>query len=112
MVETEARDWEANKRDAAMLLQGPKLAKALVDTGAEFDGGQLTTRVDLNESARDFLTWSQEAERTKKARARKRRVGLVALLSVITLVAVMELAGRSIGSKTRRKVNGMPSPSG
>jgi WD40 repeat protein len=93
VVETEARDWEANKRDAAMLLQGPKLAKALVDTGAEFepvrDGGQLTTRVDLNDSARDFLTWSQEAERTKKARARKRRVGLVAFLSVITLVAVI-----------------------
>ena len=83
-----------------------KLAKAIVDTGAEFepvrDGRQLTTRVDLNDSARDFLTSSEEAERTKKTRARKRRVGLVALLSVITLVAVdWSWRGRSIRSRTR-----------
>ena len=92
VVETAARDWEANERDVAMLLQGPQLAKAIVDTGADFepvrDGRQLTTRVDLNDSARDFLTSSEEAERTKKTRARKKRVRLVALLSVITLFAV------------------------
>ena len=37
VVETAARDWEANERDAAMLLQGAQLAKAIVDTGAEFE---------------------------------------------------------------------------
>lgn len=92
VVETAARDWEANKRDAAMLLQDPQLTKAIVDTGADFEpvrnGKQLTTRVDLNDTARDFLAASEAADRAEKARARKRRVRLVALLSVITLVAV------------------------
>jgi energy-coupling factor transporter ATP-binding protein EcfA2 len=93
VVETAARDWEANERDAAMLLQGPQLAKAIVDTGADFEpdrgGRRLTTRVDLNDSARDFLTESEEADRAEKARAKTKTVRVVALLSVITLVAVI-----------------------
>jgi WD40 repeat protein len=96
VVENAARDWEANKRDAATLLKDPQLTKAKVDTGAEFevdrDGMRLTTRVDLNDSARDFLTSSEKADRAEKARAKRKTVRVVALLSVITLAAVA-LAG-------------------
>lgn len=110
-LETAASDWDANGRNPAMLLQGGQLAKAMVDAGAEFvpvrDGGsasathprrltvptwrqrhRLTTRVDLNDSARDFLVASADADAAEKARAKKKTVRVVALLSVIALVAV------------------------
>ena len=109
VVETEARDWEANERDAAMLLQGPKLAKAIVDTGAEFEpvtGSEqsplgkwwhlrfatrwrrprkLITGVDLDDTARDFLQASAEADRAKRRPVPRRRRSAVFAVLVITL---------------------------
>ncbi|BBX72076.1 nSTAND1 domain-containing NTPase [Mycolicibacterium psychrotolerans] len=93
VVEMSAQDWEANGRDPAVLLLGLPLTKAIVDTGATFDpahkGRLLTTRVDLNDSAREFLAASEGSERAKRARVRTKRLGLVALLVVVTLVAVL-----------------------
>ena len=110
VVETAARDWAASGRDAAVLLQGGPLAKAMVDTGAELEavtysepatGGRpgrlkapqgwrrrrrLTTRVDLDDTARDFLEASADADRSRRARAKQKTVAVIAVLT-LALVA-------------------------
>lgn len=106
VVEMSAQDWEANGRDPAILLQGLPLAKAILDTGATFDpahkGRLLATRVDLNDSAGEFLAASEESERAKRARVRAKRLGSVALLVVVTLVAVL-FASWALDSKKHAK---------
>jgi WD40 repeat protein len=124
-VETAADDWEANQRHPAILLQGRQLAKAMEDTGADFEPvsrrestsndhprqlnvrrerRQLTTRVDLDDSARAFLEASAEADRVRIARAKRKTVAVVASLSVIALVAVVG-AGWAIYSQSLAKTS-------
>ena len=106
MVESAADDWVASSRDAGALLQGRRLTKAVVDTGAELNlvtksassrppenkrrlrlprwnrSRQLVTRVDLDEDGREFLKASIRADRAH----RHRRLSLIAAAAVILLV--------------------------
>jgi WD40 repeat protein len=114
VVENEAADWMAGGREAGLLLQGGKLTKAIVDTGAELEpvrdsvGGQtsgpkrlrlpglgsrqrrLITRVELNDEGRQFLEASIRTDRTRR---RRRRTQLAAVIAILALVAGAAVVG-------------------
>jgi WD40 repeat protein len=112
MIENAAHDWVDGGREATDLLDGGRLTKAMVDTDADFEpvaagtgpptderppavvprwrrGRTLTTRVDLNDTAQEYLLLSADADRARKTRAKQKRAGVMALLSVFTVVAVV-----------------------
>ena len=129
IVENAANDWEAGGRDSAALLQGRPLAKAMVDTGAELepvtaagepatDGHpsraaltgpwrhrrRLTTRVDLDDNAREFLEASADAEHSRRLRAKTKTVAIIATLAVIAATAVAGLY-RAHGLQGRAEIS-------
>ena len=113
VVENAARDWVASGRDVSALLQGRQLAKATVDTGAELqpvtvtDGrqaaerkrrvtlptwrprsGRLVTRVNLNDTGREFLEASMRADRSRRRRQMIRVASVMVVLALIAVTAV------------------------
>ena len=114
VVENEAADWAAGGREAGLLLQGGKLTKAMVDTGAKLEplrdniGGEtsgpkrrfglpglgsrprrLLTRVELNDTGREFLEASIRTDRTRRRRRIIQVAAVIVVLAVIALVAVV-----------------------
>jgi WD40 repeat protein len=113
VVENAANDWEASGRDEAALLHDRQLAKATVDIGAELepvtaDSGsssgrkrsptlqawwprhrRLVTRVDLNDTGRQFLVASIRSDRTRRRRRIIQVAAVTVVLAVIALVAVV-----------------------
>jgi WD40 repeat protein len=115
VVENEAADWVAGGRDAGVLFRGGKLTKAVVDTGAELEvvrdnaGGQtsgpkrrfgfpglasrqrrLVTRVELNDTGRQFLETSM---RTDRVRRRRRVMQMASIIAILTLIAGAAVVG-------------------
>lgn len=108
VVENAAGDWVASGRETSVLLQGRQLVKAVIDTGAELrltvPAGQphraarlptwsdrhhaLTTRVDLNDSGREFLDASIRADRTRRRNRLMQYAAVVVLLALISFIAV------------------------
>ena len=85
VVENDAAYWAAGGRDPELLLTGTKLTKATVDTGAELDGAtrrirvkvrpgfrsgqrRLVTRVELNDTGREFLESSMRVDQDHRGR--------------------------------------------
>ena len=109
IVENAGNDWAAGGRDVGSLLQGRQLAKAAVDTGAELEritkpsmqqrhwktpgwwpgGRRLVTRVDLNETGREFLEASIRADRARRLRRITQVAAVIAVLVLITAAAVV-----------------------
>ncbi len=99
VVENAANDWVAGGREVGALLHGPQLAKATVDTGAELTPmsdtqrrwrgpRRLVTRVDLNDTGREFLEASISTDRSRRRR-RSMQIGAVMLtLALFTGFAV------------------------
>jgi WD40 repeat protein len=113
IVENAANDWVASGRDQGTLLQGRQLAKATVDTGVELKAvttneanhsaaqarplatrlsgsRRLVSRVELNDTAREFLEASMRFDR---ARRRRRVTQVVAVIASLLLVTGAALAG-------------------
>ena len=113
VVENAANDWVASGRDTSALLQGRQLAKATVDTGAELQrpgstdervSGEpnrrvklpkwssrhrrLVTRVDLNDTGREFLDASIRADRSRRHSRMMQVAAVMVLLALITAIAV------------------------
>jgi WD40 repeat protein len=113
IVENAANDWVASGRDQGTLLQGRQLSKATVDTGAELKAvttneanrsaaqarplptrlsgsRRLVSRVELNDTAREFLEASMRFDR---ARRRRRITEVAAVIAILLLVTGAALAG-------------------
>ncbi len=95
VVENAANEWVAGGRDVGALLHGPQLAKATVDTGAELTPisdtprqwrapRRLVTRVDINDTGREFL---EASIRTDRSRRRRRIMQVGAVILTLALAA-------------------------
>lgn len=105
MVESEAADWEDADRDAALLLKGPKLTKAIDDTGAELSNRwfglpasssgrhRLVTLVDLTDTGHEFLEKSMRADRSHRGRERRESIRNGFFGGFFGLVGLMLLVG-------------------
>jgi WD40 repeat protein len=115
VVESAATDWAASGRDERTLLQGGQLAKVSVDIGAELEPvttskangssgrhrrwhpptwwpshRRLVSRVELNDTGREFL---EASIRNDRARQRRRRMQVVAVIVILALIAGAAVLG-------------------
>jgi WD40 repeat protein len=98
VVENAANDWAASARDDGALLQGRQLTRAAVDTGAELQAvdrtwprrHRLVTRVELNDTGREFLEASM---RTDRARRRRRVLSVAAVIAILVATTAVSVAG-------------------
>ena len=100
VVENAANDWSATGRDDSALLQGKQLTKATVDIGANLESAprpkaklrparQLVTRVELNDTGRDFLEASMRADRRRRLRLVVQVASVVLVLAIVAATAVV-----------------------
>ena len=127
VVESAANDWAASGRDERTLLQGGQLAKASVDIGAELEPvtmsnanvsagrnrrwhlprwwpshRRLVSRVELNDTGREFLEASIRSDRARRRRRRALVVGVIVILAAAAVTAgVGFLQPRTRGIKPR-----------
>ncbi|HWS94131.1 MAG TPA: WD40 repeat domain-containing protein, partial [Mycobacterium sp.] len=123
IVENAGNDWATGGRDVGSLLQGRQLAKAVVDTGAELQRitepsaprrhwrtpgwwpgrRRLLTRVDLDETGREFLEASIRTDRARRLRRITQVAAVIAVLVVITAAAVVGFIQASDARDNARK---------
>ena len=123
-VENDGADWAAGGRDAGLLLKGPKLTKATVDIGAKLQpapnsGGpspglirrfglpryrsgqrRLVTRVELNDTGREFLETSMRAEQSRRLRRKMLVIGVIVIAALLALAEeLLRDPGASLGDR-------------
>ena len=112
VVENAANEWAATGREPSALLHGRRLAKAVVDTGAEVrrtgttDGDDLVARVGLNDTGKEFLYASIRADRARRMKQIMQVATVMAILLLVTVIAVVfAVKSRTAEAEAQRRAN-------